>query len=134
MKKLLRLDWPDPCLMPNRKNGRHWASTHKAKREATACAWFEATQRGIEDIAGAPAYELVVEFYPPDRRKRDMDNLLAALKPAIDGIAHALGADDSGFSYRLSMAEPQKPGAVLVQIEPSEWQAVGTLAQRLANG
>ena len=33
----------------------------------------------------------------PDRRHRDLDNLLAASKPIIDGMAQALGVDDSRF-------------------------------------
>jgi crossover junction endodeoxyribonuclease RusA len=34
---------------------------------------------------------------PKDKRHRDYDNLLAASKSMLDGIAHALGVDDSRF-------------------------------------
>ena len=38
-----------------------------------------------------------IDFYPPDKRKRDDDGLLSSMKAARDGIADALGIDDSRF-------------------------------------
>ena len=35
-----------------------------------------------------------IDFFPPDRRPRDDDNLLSAFKPERDGIADALRIDD----------------------------------------
>lgn len=40
---------------------------------------------------------LWVDFYPPDRRHRDDDNLIASFKAGRDGIALALGIDDKRF-------------------------------------
>jgi Holliday junction resolvase RusA-like endonuclease len=43
-----------------------------------------------------------VTFVVPDRRRRDMDNLLAMLKPAWDGLVDAgLLVDDSAEMLRL---------------------------------
>lgn len=45
-----------------------------------------------------------VEFYPPNKRRRDLDNCLASLKAGIDGMAKAIGIDDCHFTeYRLFM-------------------------------
>jgi crossover junction endodeoxyribonuclease RusA len=38
-----------------------------------------------------------IDFYPPDRRARDDDNLIAAFKSGRDGLADALGVDDKRF-------------------------------------
>jgi Holliday junction resolvase RusA-like endonuclease len=40
---------------------------------------------------------LTITFVQPDRRARDRDNLLAALKPSLDGLADALGVNDAQF-------------------------------------
>lgn len=50
---------------------------------------------------------------PPDRRRRDKDNLLASLKAAFDGAQDAgLIADDSGLTYLpIVITEPDKANA-----------------------
>jgi len=60
---------------------------------------------------------LAIEFLPPDRRKRDDDNMLAAFKAGRDGLADALGIDDNRFVTQLSVSdETVKGGAVRVRI------------------
>lgn len=36
-------------------------------------------------------------FFPPDRRARDEDNLIASMKSSLDGIAEALRVNDKNF-------------------------------------
>jgi len=55
-------------------------------------------------------------FYPPDKRKRDDDGLVAAFKAARDGIADALKVDDSRFVTTFSVA-PVVGGMVKVKIQ-----------------
>jgi crossover junction endodeoxyribonuclease RusA len=40
---------------------------------------------------------LWLDFYPPDRRHRDDDNMIASFKAGRDGLALALGIDDKRF-------------------------------------
>jgi crossover junction endodeoxyribonuclease RusA len=40
---------------------------------------------------------LWLDFYPPDRRARDDDNIIAAFKAGRDGMAEALGINDRRF-------------------------------------
>ena len=54
-------------------------------------------------------------FYPPDKRRRDVDGCLSASKAYLDGIADAIGADDSRFAISLHMSE-QTGGLVVVDI------------------
>jgi crossover junction endodeoxyribonuclease RusA len=55
-------------------------------------------------------------FCPPDKRRRDRDNLIASMKAATDGIADALGTDDSKFIVTYAMGSPVKGGSVEVTI------------------
>src|SRR5690606_14641889 len=92
----ITLPWPDSKLMPNRRHGKHWASGQPAKVRSRQDAYYLAK---AEKAAALPEGEipLRIEFHAPDARKRDIDNLLAAHKAALDGIAQALGIDDSRF-------------------------------------
>lgn len=84
--------------MPNRKNGRHWGSTSAARATARHIGRMVA----LEAKCGL-SYEwpdripLRVVFHAPDRVHRDLDNLLACIKPHLDGVAAALGIDDRAF-------------------------------------
>lgn len=49
-------------------------------------------------------------FFPPDRRARDEDNLIASLKSSLDGIAQALRIDDRCFHLlEPAVREPDRP-------------------------
>lgn len=107
---LIKLPFPDSRLNPNQKNGKHWSSTHAAKKAAFEYAYY-ATREAMayENLKGIPlVLELV--FVQPDRRKRDLDNLLASAKSQIDGICKALGIDDSVFEH-VSLSRRYDKGA-----------------------
>jgi crossover junction endodeoxyribonuclease RusA len=114
---IVKLPFPDPSLFPNRKNGKHWSATHAAKTEAHFVAYACAKQRmaGFSDKGGP--IPLSVVFMPPDGRRRDLDNMLAAMKPALDGIADAMGIDDKRFRpILIDVGEVAKPGAVVIGV------------------
>lgn len=69
-----------------------------------------------------PKPVLVITFYPPDNRKRDLDGMLSSFKQGIDAIADEIGIDDSHFSLVITKGEPIKGGAVEVEIQP--WKAI----------
>jgi len=57
-------------------------------------------------------------FYPPDRRSRDDDNIIASLKHARDSIAKALEVDDKQFRMQAPVwHEPVPGGKIEVEIE-----------------
>src|SRR3546814_6998008 len=60
---------------------------------------------------------LRIEFYPPDKRRRDLDNMLASFKYGIDAVAEAMGVDDSLFEFRLCRCAPKKRGEIIVLVE-----------------
>ena len=112
----IRLPWPPKELSPNARV--HWAKkSGKAKRYRQ-----DALMLARPAVSRCPAalcadtYRLSLTFHPPDRRRRDLDNMLASIKAGIDGIADALGVDDQHFSLRLERGEPTKGGEVVAVI------------------
>lgn len=95
---IITLPWPDTSLMPNRKNGRHWGGTQAAKVRARQDGYFGAKKAlGTSELASQERMPVKITFVAPDARRRDIDNMLACIKPQLDGIAQALRIDDSRF-------------------------------------
>lgn len=114
---LLRLSWPVPSLWQNRR--AHWAERAKAIKDYRTEAWAEAGNHGVQTMPGAI---LEFTFAPPNRIRRDIQNMPATMKSAIDGIADAMGCDDRLFRPRFpdQFADPVKGGAVLIHIRSAE--------------
>lgn len=114
---ILKLPFPNKLLFPNAKNGKSWKVSHAAKVAAREYAYIAAkqAQAGFSDKGGAIPLSIV--FCQPDGRKRDLDNMLAAMKSALDGVAEALGIDDKRFRpITIDAGEVGKPGSVLVAL------------------
>lgn len=89
------LPFPDPALSPNASE-RHWREKQPAKVSARESAQL-LTRNAVAKSDWRPRKGRLatrITFYMPDRRRRDLDNLFAALKPAIDGMCAELGIDD----------------------------------------
>ena len=111
----IKLAWPPSILSPNAKRRSHWrkyAPATKAYRQA--CAW-EAIAQGVRKVT-ASALHLSITFCPPDARRRDLDGMLGSIKAGLDGLADAMGVDDSAWSLSIRKGDPVKGGAVLVTI------------------
>lgn len=122
---VVTLPFPDMRLNPNSSKGRHWTSTSalrkKARNDATWLTKGAMLQRLLEKLPplefGAGAVALTITFIQPDRRARDRDNLLAACKPALDGVADALEINDSQFDpVTIKREYGAKPGGVRIEI------------------
>lgn len=61
--------------------------------------------------------DVKVIFYPPNKRRRDMDNMLASIKAALDAVSEAWGVDDSRFRLTLEVACVVKGGSVLLEVQ-----------------
>lgn len=115
------LPWPDKRLSPNAR--LHWRPkavvTAKARADAHLLA-LEAAGYSLGTIrtllAGDAPIPVHVTFYPPDRRHRDDDGMVASFKAARDGIADALHVNDRRFRPEYHFAEPEKPGRVEVTV------------------
>jgi crossover junction endodeoxyribonuclease RusA len=108
------LPWPPAACSPNARV--HWSKKSRAARAYRATCRLLAKQVGLQTPQGEAL--LILEFVPPDKRRRDDDNLLAMFKAGRDGLADALGIDDSIFSTQIRLSkETTKGGAVRVRIQ-----------------
>lgn len=112
----LELPWPPRQLSPNARG--HWAVTAKAKKAYRARCAAIGRQAGVGVLlTGRERLAVHLAFFPPDRRPRDWDNLLASMKAGLDGLADAMEIDDS--RWRLSFeveGQVVKGGVVLVTL------------------
>lgn len=108
----ITLEMPHKHLSPNSRC--HWAQKAKQRKIQRM-----ASNLRIRQALGAncsPKWEsanVQITVTPPDRRRRDKDNLEGSLKAAFDGAQDAgLIADDSGLTYLpVVIAEPDKANA-----------------------
>ena len=114
---MIVLGWPAKPLWPNFRSRTHWAKT-SAIKSARAEAFYATKAAKVGVPAGDIPLTVQATFYPPDRRARDYDNCGSCLKAHYDGIADALGINDSAFRPQLPIiGEPVKGGRVVVTIE-----------------
>lgn len=107
--------WPAKELSPNSRC--HWSKKAKAVKKYREACWAIALQAKIKAPEGPIA--LSVLFVPPDKRHRDWDNAIASAKALFDGLADALGVNDSRFKLQMSLAPhgvTAKGGEVRVMI------------------
>jgi len=110
---MIELPWMPKELSPNARG--HWSKRAKAAKAYRLECFILAKGAGVKAPEGRVA--LSIEFVPPDARRRDDDNCLAAFKAGRDGLADALGIDDSRFVTTLWLSgEPVKGGMVRVTI------------------
>lgn len=64
-----------------------------------------------------PSLAVTLRFVPPDRRARDIDNLVASMKSGLDGLADVLGVDDSRWALSAELAG-EVGGFVRVEVRP----------------
>lgn len=79
----------------------HWANkAHETKRIRTE-VWARARAAGIPNLDGRCEVQLV--YRPPDKRRRDSDNLAPTFKAAVDGLVDAgvLSDDTDDLVTRL---------------------------------
>ena len=107
------LPWPDSALHAHAKG--HWRPKAAATKAYRCMAWHLAQQAGVKRN---PAARLAFTFHPPDKRRRDCQNMPAMMKGAVDGIADAMGCDDHLFrcAWPEAFAEPALGGVVIVNI------------------
>lgn len=109
--------WPPKELSPNSR--LHHMALHRVKKAYRNVCWLLAKKAGIsaETLGDAKKAEVHLVFYPPDRRGRDMDNMIASMKAGLDGLADALGMDDKHFKVTFDVSD-DIGGMVKVSVVP----------------
>lgn len=113
----VRLPWPPRILSPNCR--AHWREKAPiTKKYRHDCGWH-AKEAGLKKL-GSRRANVRVEFYPPNNRKRDLDNCIGACKALFDGIADVIGVDDCMWRMSFKMHKPTPDGTVMLTVEPME--------------
>lgn len=92
----ISLPWPSSRLSPNARG--HWRRKSTAAKAYRWACYIE-TKRQRAKLPEGARFNVLMEFTPPDRRRYDLDNLIARCKNGLDGIADALGIDDRRFAF-----------------------------------
>jgi crossover junction endodeoxyribonuclease RusA len=111
------LPWPPKDLSPNARH--HWAAAAKAKKAYRTRCRQVGEGSGLGMVPKAFQAVLVhLAFIPPDKRRRDWDNMVASMKSGLDGLADAMGVDDSRWRLSFDVSDdPVEGGRVLVSVE-----------------
>ena len=117
----VEMPWPSIALSPN---GRaHWRDKHKAAKASKNYAWGM-TKSLMVPLCIVPGswigpISVQLTFHPAVDRDRDLDNMQASQKAALDGIALALGINDTHFRPVSSIGEHRKPACVVITLSPA---------------
>lgn len=113
---MITLPFPNKILWPNGR-GHHMAK-HRAFQKHKTWAYHAALASLPRSYApDGNRIKLRVTFTPKTAHPIDRDNAVASLKAYFDGIAQALGINDSLFDVpEIEFAAPRKPGGVEVTL------------------
>ena len=109
---IVLLPWPPKELSPNARE--HFHAKAKVAKSYRQLAHLLAC--GGKAPVGLDAAKVIITFEPPDNRRRDLDNMLSSIKSGLDGIAAAIGVDDSKWSLTIRKGEVVKGGLVTVEV------------------
>lgn len=107
------LPFPPSKLSPNGRT--HYMAKAKiaASYKSICKEYAEASlQHGVE-FPESGKIPVSIMFYEPDKRTRDLDNMLSASKAGIDGMCEVIGVDDKRLRpvRYMDAGEPSKKDA-----------------------
>ena len=103
---IIYLRFPPKGLSPNAR--LYWAIVAKIKKSYRYECYIEAVKQGAKKITTPKRLEVALVFYPPDKRRRDWDNMLAAIKSGLDGLSDAIGVDDRHWDLSFTVSDETK--------------------------
>lgn len=106
------LPWPPSALFKSAHATRQEKSA-VAEKYKQAC--FALTKQAEFKLSDSPKLAIWLDFYPPDRRYREDENITAAFRPGCDGLMLALGIDFKRIR-QLSYVQHEIGGYVKVRI------------------
>jgi Holliday junction resolvase RusA-like endonuclease len=104
---------PDPDLNPNKR--LYHMQLYAAKRKAKELAMGLVLEQGRPSTPYDQAH-ITITWVAKDKRRRDIDNLFASMKPYIDGLVDArLIVDDSAMhvTYTLRYERGDKNNTII---------------------
>ena len=104
MTLTVTLPWPPKDLSPNAR--AHWRKHARFVKAYRNTCWALSYQSMVK-VTWEGDIHVWLDYYPPNRARRDLDNLIAASKAALDGLADALKVDDSRFRLHTHLHHDQ---------------------------
>ena len=104
---------PDSDLSPNKR--LHHMALYQAKLLAKEEMYLRVLEQGRPRTI-LPQAHITITWVTKDRRRRDIDNLFASMKPYIDGlVAAGLIADDSAnhVTYTMRYERGEKDDTII---------------------
>lgn len=98
----ITLPFPPKELSPNAR--LHLAEKAKVKKTYREECFYEAKLQNVKPMSNQLLMVRIV-FFPPDKRKRDWANMLAAAKSGLDGLADAIKVDCSQWRISFEVSE-----------------------------
>ena len=117
------LPWPAPELNPNSRCG--WRRKAEAVQTARNVA-FVLTMDTLQPFWGDELkldgdLQLTLVLHPPNKRRFDQDNIVAANKAQQDSVCQALGIDDHAIKRTIiEWGAVIKGGEILLELLPIE--------------
>lgn len=107
--------WPPREIWPNSRG--HWRAKNPVKRKYRDGCFSLTGKVLIPEELKAQFFKITYYFYPPSKRRFDMDNVINACKPLVDGMCSKLEIDDffanRGEWQRMDVVERGKVEVVL---------------------
>jgi crossover junction endodeoxyribonuclease RusA len=111
----IELAWPDAILNPNAR--AHFMALSRAKKAAKEAAnWSTRSVKPLAWKHDGSRLPVKIIAHPPINRNRDADNCIASLKAPLDGVAAALGVNDSLFDLSFEWGEVISRGKIIVEV------------------
>lgn len=111
----IRFPFPDRKLSPNSRIDRRYATK---ERDTARQIGFWLVKDAGWSFSGKLPLELTFIIRPPDKRRRDDDNVLSSFKSYRDGMFQALGLDDSLIKRTvIERSEVEIGGAIYVELK-----------------
>ena len=104
---------PHPWLSPNRRT--HWAPKATAVKKAREAAFLCAKEALARNLPPRWAYATLSVAWYSLKRQPDADNVLAMLKPSIDGLEDA-GIFENDRGLKITGVEVLKQGHECVEL------------------
>jgi crossover junction endodeoxyribonuclease RusA len=88
------LPYPPRELSPNSRC--HWRVKARVGKDYKRTVFYLCREANLS-VEGNEKVHLALHFYPPDNRRRDLDNCVSSLKWGLDALAEALKINDERF-------------------------------------
>ena len=106
----VELPWPPSILSPN--SAKSWRAKIKPRAKYKADCYFLCRKANLIN-PGSEKIHVFIEFFQPDNRKRDQDNMLASTKYLLDGVADSMLVDDSRFVLHPLFSDTRIKGGII---------------------